>query len=180
MCSRLECITFSLRLCAMELILYIAFGILGGFILIGILLTVAGALVKRPSPSSAGGVDPFELIYPERAAAIRGKAWSRIHYLMFTECDITEPTRSEIKEEAIAQINSADLRNAVRSLLNTPSGEQAHELEVKGTIFALVGLEYALQKRLSTMPLWDENHPAVQEFYDYCRGRIDSNDVENP
>lgn len=133
----------------MELILYIAFGILGGFVLILSLLGIIGALVKHsqrsPAPSvlsaplrtpPAAELAEFELLYPERASAIRGKAWARIHYLMLTECSVTGPIRNELREEAIAQVNSADLRDAVRSLLSAPSYEQTHELEVKGTVFA--------------------------------------------
>ena len=177
----------------MELILYIAFGILGGFILILSLLGIIGALVKRsqrpPAPSVPSAplrtpptaeLAEFELLYPVRASAIRGKAWARVHYLMLTECLVTGPIRNELREEAIAQINSADLRNAVRSLLSVPSYEQAHELEVKGTVFALAGLERVFRQRLSSISICDENYPAIQEFYDYCRNRLDSGDVENP
>lgn len=193
MCGRLGRITLSSWLCIMELILYIAFGILGGFILILCLLVIIGALVKRslrpPAPSvpsaplrtpPAAELAEFELLYPERASAIRGKACARIHYRMLAECPVTGPIRNALREEAIAQVNSADLRNAVRSLLSAPSYEQAHELEVKGTVFALAGLEYVFRQSLSSISICDENYPAIQEFYDYCRNRLDSGDVENP
>lgn len=192
-CGRLGCITLSSLACIMELILYIAFGILGGFILILSLLGIIGALVKHSQRSLAPSVlsaplrtppaaelAEFELLYPERASAIRGKAWARIHHLMLTECSVTGPIRNELREEAIAQVNSADLRDAVRSLLSAPSDEQAHELEVKGTVFALAGLERVFRQRLSSISICDENYPAIQEFYDYCRNRLDSGDVENP